>query len=346
MSKYSITTIEQLCERIINIGDGDLSTVIPEIDPKVFERRIHIEGEGYCACIPGFLLQGLSDFQTSSMRTYNFLINGKEDLRGLQKDNLWTTIRIQDGSLELIFRGIGLGIGLGKTILDVLPPSVRAGTIIFVSLCFAGYGCYSAYSNKIVETSKIEAQKEIELAKIQMEVEVARDKAKFELERDRQRDQLIKQALDVIKEQAVRHDKAYDVCKVAEKNAQEGIESVVRSARGATKISTGNTIFNAEMIKKIQSPEVPSPKPDIKFGKYKIIQINTESADSWKVLFLDVVTKEKISANIEPQNLFMSLVDAKELFDFQKDEKILEIKFCVVRKSYSTNYSVEQLKVL
>ena len=346
MSEYSITTIEQLCERIVNIGGGDLSIVIPEIDPKVFERRIHIEGEGYCACIPGFLLQGLSDFQTSSMRTYNFLINGKEDLRGLQKDNLWTTIQIQDGSLELIFRGIGLAIGLGKTILDTLPPSIRAGTIIFTGLCFAGYGCYSTYSDRLIEVYKIQNQKEVELAEIQAKAEVDREKAKLELERDRQRDQLIKQALDVIKEQAGRYEKACDACRVAEKNAQEGIESVVRSAKGATRISTGNKTFNAEMIQKIQYPEVTSPKPEVKLGKYKIIQINTESADSWKVLFWNVVTKEKISAIIEPQNLFMGIEKAKKLFDFQMDEKILEIEFSVVRKSYATNYSVERLKEL
>ena len=349
MPEYSITTIEQLCERIASLNDDNCSNLLQEIDPKIFTCRIHIEGEGYDGHIPGFLLSALSELQTSAMRTYSFLQSGKEDLRGLHKDDLWTSIEVKNGSLDIYILFALLGIGLGKAMFENLTPKQRIAVLIGVGFLICGYfglNTYQTRSNEKIETKRIESTEKIELEKIKAQKEIELEKLNKESQNENEREKTIREAFETIQKIVSQNKKGEDALSVANKNAKSGIECVIRGARGATRIDVWDTVYGPDKIRKIQTPESQPVNRYSKEGLFQIVQINTENNESWKVSLRNIDTKEKITATVNPENLFLSLDRAKELLDYQKDEKILRVNLAVCEKLPSINYSIDQIEVV
>ena len=301
---------------------------IDEIDPKALTCQIRIEGADYGPRIPGYLLQALADLQTSTMRTYAFLAKGKEDLRRLQKDDLWPTIEVEEGSLKLVISPTKLFFKIPKEMFKDLSPALKVTLALSPLLMLTGYGVYSVYSDAQVEDRRISEQAET---------------ARFQAQLDIEREKTIRKAFDAIKDAANANPQFKDVLDVAEKNARTGIEGVVQNATGATRIDVGMKTFSSEEIQKLQTPESLPVKRHPKVGDFRIVQINTENPGTWKVQLKDEKTHEKIPAHFDPETLFLSLDRAKEIFDYQRDEKTIHVKLSVVEKGTNVSYEIDEL---
>lgn len=328
MTAYSITTFEQLCERLAHLNDEGFSLLINEIDPKALTCHIRIEGDGYGPRIPGYLLQALADLQTSTMRTYAFLAKGKEDLRGLPKEDLWSVIEVEEGSLKIGISPTKLFFEIPQEMLKDLPPFLKSLVMLSPFLLLAAFGVYCVDSNAQVEKHRISEQ--VELARLQTQVDIKREET-------------IQKAFNAITIAANTNSQLKGALDVAERNARSGVEGIVQNAAGATRIDVGMKTFSSEEIQKLQTPESLPVKRRPKEGDFRIVQINTEKPGSWKVQLKDEKTHEKIPAHFDPETLFLSLDRAKEIFDYQRDEKTIHVKLSVVEKGTNVSYEIDEL---
>lgn len=313
MSTYTITTFEQLCERLTRADDDTVTLSVDDIDPRALACRIRIEGGNYGPRIPGYLLQALADLQTSTLRTYAFLANGTEDLRGLRKENLWTdvSVEVEEGALNLKFTPKGIFFELAKYMFKDLTPNRKLLAVLLPPLALIGrVGCRSQSG------SGSEA------------------------------DEAVLKAFGVLDALAESNREFARAWETAEKNARVGVENIVRNAIGATKIDVGGRTYSAEDIRRIQAPEAFPPRRYSKEGEYVIVQINTEDADTWKVLFKDTKTGEKVPTSFAPEELFTSLDRAKAIFHHQRDERIIFVRFSVLERGAKVINSIDIFRPL
>lgn len=361
MSTYTITTFEQLCERLARADDENFTLSVDDIDPRALACHIRIEGESYGPRIPGYLLQALADLQTTTMRTYAFLAKGKEDLRGLQRDNLWTIVEVEEGSLKLKFSPKGIFFEISKDMFKDLTPNQKLLAMLLPPLAFIGFGVYWVQSGSESEITQanIKAQAEVEAERIRAqhahELEMQREMNKHELEMKREineherevlHDQTIQKAFEMLDALAKSNREFGRALEVANKNARAGVENIIQNAAGATKIDVGARTYSAEEIRKIQAPEALPPHRYPKEGEYLIVQINTEKAGAWKVLLKDTKTSEKVATSFDPEELFTSLERAKEIFDYQRDEKVIYVRFSVLERGTNVINSVDIFRPL
>lgn len=338
MTQYNITTLEQLCDRIAKLSEGDdearCSQLLKSIDPNALACNIRIVGDEYGPRIPGHLLQALADLQTSTMRTYAFLMRGKEDLRGLQKADLWSVIEVSNGSLKMKLSPLGVNLRVSAEMFKDLKPYQRMILFLLPPLLLAAYGVHSTEADLEVEKHRIDVQAATEAQRAKAEVTI-------QVERER----TLQNAFDVVRSYAAANPTFKEALTIAEKNAQTGINGIVQNAFGAVQIDVGEKTFDAEEIREIQTPEALPSKRHSREGDFLVVQINSENPSSWKVQLKDVKTEEKLSAAFDPETLFLSLARAKEIFDYQRDEITLHVKLSVLEKADTiVSCSIDELK--
>lgn len=335
---YRIKTLEDLFREVAKTDAADLESIGKSTDPKVFACRVHIVGDGYDANVPGQLLQGLSDFQTAIFRTYAYASNDKEDLRGLTKDDLWVSVTVGKGSTELII-GIAFAsaIAVSKMFHD-MTPAQRWATLFLIGSCF----CSVAYNDYRATCLELEKAK-LHATEVAQREETERARLRANETRIDAEQDTIRKALAALERVALENSRGRLILDVAQRNANEGSDALVRSASGAREITIRDRTMNEEQIKAIQSPEALPARQFEKEGKFRIVQTNNENHEMWKIQ-IKSDTGEKITAAVIIPNLFPDNGErAKELFDYQKNETLLDIKLSGTEKPYGTFYSVSQL---
>ncbi len=344
MPQYEINTIDEFCRRINNSGTQcDFEGLMKITSPSVFDCEIHISGDGYCSSFPIQLLQGIDDFQTSVFRSYAFAVHGKFDLRGIPKDNLWMTVKVEKGSTVLVLSCTLLAIGYLAHMFKEMTPGQRWATIILIALNFSGYlGNDWATTDK---TTAIEKQRlQVEAQRLQVEASKATEKEQTERLRIEANSEVIKKAIESLAAVASENRRAVDIITTTSKNLAYGTESIVRNAEGATFIEARRRQYSQEEIEAIQKhPESQPATFRAITSTYRIVQINSEHRELWKVQLKDISTGEKISASLDPNNLFFNIEQANELFEYQKLESSLDVTIMVTERPSGNSYSIEQI---
>lgn len=335
-TEYRFKTIEALFEEVAATDAADLESIIKNTDPKVFACRVHIVGDAYDANVPGNLIQGLSDFQTALFRTYAFAANGKETLRGLTKDDLWVNVTVGKGSTEILIY-VASALAVAKMFQN-MTPNQKWATLILIGACFCSveYNNYRA-TNLELEKAKLQASTVIQ------HEETERARIQIEDKRIEGEQETVRQAFRSLERVALENSRGWEILDAAQKNSDEASDSLVRSAAGAKQITIRNRVLNEDEIKSIQSPEALPARQSEKEGKFRIVQTNNENHEIWRIQ-IKGDNDEKISATVILSDLFPDNPDrAKELFDYQKNETLLDIKLSCMKKSYGTFYYVTQL---
>ncbi len=331
MPDYDINTFAELCQRIIDSDGKGVENLVAVTSPGAFACTIKIEGDGYCGEIPGFLLQSLSEFQTQAFRAYAMAVYGKDDLRGLDKSKLWCSVQSRQGSLDLVFCLAVLGVGIGTAMIKDMSATQKTILGLGVFAVFAGYigaDIYKTYSAESIEVEKQETERQ----------KIEADTANRLAEQD-----TIRTAMILLSKQA--SEKDLDTLVAAGAHGRVGVDALIRDARGAVRVTYGKTVVEQDEIKRIQSPESVPVKRYPREGIFKIVQVNTENPELWKVLLKDTVSSEKILSSVTPSTLFLSAERAKELLDYQRDETPLKVTMSCAEKGDSKTYTIDQMEL-
>lgn len=298
MSDYEITTFADLCSKILDCNGEDIEHLVATTSPDAFSCTIRIEGDGYGGEIPGFLLQSLSEFQTQAFRAYAQAVYGKDDLRGVDKSKLWCAVQYRKGSLELVFGLAALGLGIGAAMMRDMSTTHRMILGMGVFAIFAGYigaDLYKTHSNEIVELEKQDTERQ--------KLNIERQKVELETENRKDEQETIRLAMMLLSKQV--SDKERETIVTSGSHGRVAVEAVIRDAKGAIRVTHGNNVIEQDEIKRIQSPESIPVKRYPLNGVYKIIQVNTENPELWKVLLKNLESSEKILAQATPSTLFL-----------------------------------------
>lgn len=196
---------------------------------------------------------------------------------------------------------------------------------------FAGYigaDIYKTYSAESIEVEKQETERQ----------KIEADTANRLAEQD-----TIRTAMILLSKQA--SEKDLDTLVAAGAHGRVGVDALIRDARGAVRVTYGKTVVEQDEIKRIQSPESVPVKRYPREGIFKIVQVNTENPELWKVLLKDTVSSEKILSSVTPSTLFLSAERAKELLDYQRDETPLKVTMSCAEKGDSKTYTIDQMEL-
>lgn len=340
-TSIKICTLKDFFREIAQTDGKNLEDLVERIDPKIFDCRVHIVGDGYDGTIPGQLLQGLSDFQSELFRTFAFAETGKEDLRGLCKDDLYISIQANKGSLELILAL--LSISAVAKMFSEMTPSQKWATIFLIFICFSTHE-YNDYlkskSASDTEIKRIEATTQTSLHREQTE----QKRIELNKERINSEKETAQKAIAALERIALENARGSDILNCMQHNSDKASDSIVRNAAKAKNITIRQKLLKEDEIKAIQSPESQPVKRYPLQGQFIIVQINTENPEIWK-LQLKNKKGEKIPASALVFNLFFDLEKSKELLDYQKDETLLDIELGVTEKSYGTFYEITRISI-
>lgn len=337
MTPYEINTIEEFCHRINESGGQcNFKELLKATAPSVFDCKIHIHGAGYCSSFPLQLMQGINDFQTSVFRSYAFAAHNKFDLRGISKDDLWMTVKVEKGSTIFVLSCAFLIVsGLAAMFKD-MTPNQRWATIILCALAFAGYLADNWASS--------ERSADVEKQRLQIEDHRMSEREQTERLRIETNSSAVSKAIDSLTAIALENKRATDIIKTTSKNLAYGTDSIVRNAKGASFIEARGKQFTQAEIEAIQKhPESQAPTFTTLTGVYRIVQINSENRELWKIQLKDVVSGDKISATLRPNTLFFNIEQANELFEYQKLESSLDVTMVVAERPSGSSYSIEQI---
>lgn len=176
-------------------------------------------------------------------------------------------------------------------------------------------------------------------------IEASARQWELDAQKDKRRDQLLSDAFSIIEGQIKKYGIGQEVVNVAVHNSNSGVEAVVKHSRGATKITAGSRVYNEDQIRKIQNPERPPVQNSILSGEFLIVQFNTENPNSWRITLKNTKTNEKIKAYIDPDNLFLSRDEAKKLFDYQRDERVIRADLEVHKSPNFKSYIVTHVEI-
>lgn len=337
MTQYEINTIEEFCHRVNALGElCNLKELMKVTSPSLFDCRIHIKGDGYDSSFPLQLMQGIDDLQTAVFRSYAFAAHNKFDLRGITKDDLWMTVKVEKGSTVFILACAFLAISGLATMFKDMTTNQRWATIILIAMAFAGYlGCSELSSERSADVEKL---------RLQTQAKEASEKEQTERRRIESNSAAINKAIESLYKIASENKRSVDIIKTTSKNLSYGTESIVRNAKGASFIEARRRQFSQEEIDAIQKhPESQPPTFHTLTGTYRIVQINSENHELWKIQLKDTSTSEKISATLSPNTLFFNIKQANELFEYQKFESSLDVTVMVTERLSGNSYSIEQI---
>ena len=337
MMPYEINTMEEFCHRINAQGDQcNFKELMKITSPSVFACKIHIRGEGYNSSFPLQLMQGIDDLQTAVFRSYAFAAHNKFDLRGVSKDDLWMTVKVEKGSTVFTLTCAFLAIsGLAAMFKD-MTTNQRWATIILIAMAFAGYLGSDWHSS--------ERSADVEEQRLLTQAQETAEKEQTERERIKANSAALSEAIQALTRIATESPRATSIVETTSKNLAYGTESVVRNAKGASFIEARGQTFSQTEIEAIQKhPEFQPPTIRSQRGTFRIIQINSESHDLWKIQLKSVTTGEKISATLQPNTLFFEIERANELFEYQKLESPLDVTLAVTERVSGNSYSIEQI---
>ncbi len=337
MMSYEINTIEEFYHRINAQGDQcNFKELMKSTSPSVFECKIHIRGDGYDSSFPLQLMQGIDDLQTAVFRSYAFAACNKLDLRGVHKDDLWMTVKVEKGSTVFTLTCAFLAIsGLAAMFKD-MTTNQRWATIILIAMAFAGYLGSDWHSS--------ERSADVEEQRLLTQAQETAEKEQTERERIKANSAAVSEAIQSLTRIATENPRATSIVEATSKNLAYGTESVVRNAKGASFIEARGQTFSQTEIETIQKH--PEAQPTVSHplqGIFRIVQINSENHELWKIQLKNVKTNEKISATLHPNTLFFNIDQANELFEYQKLETSLSVKLHMTERASGNTYLVERI---
>lgn len=225
---------------------------------------------------------------------------------------------------------------------DSMTPAQKWATILLIGLGFSTYEITDYFESQ--QAYKLEMQKlETQAAIAEQQEQAEHDRTAVAQQALTNEKDIAYRAIAALERIALENAKEPKLLHLIERNSDQATSEIVRNAIGATQMTIRQKDLNKEEIKAIQSPESQPVKQSTRSGKFRIVQINTENHELWK-LQIKNDQGEKISASAEVFNLFRDPERSKELLDFQKNETLLDIEMTVVERSSGTFYTINRLK--
>lgn len=294
----TINTLEDVLS-ILRSGDDEATYALSE---EFKTLKIKVGGERYHSSIPAELARGLWQFQEALYKAVAFSIHGVEDIRKLtteQREDFELNFKVQEGSTEIL-ASIGKFIEKLGDGISTMSSKDKKQTILLISALLAGAFLTNSYLNHDAEVTKVKA-----------------DVQKVRLGKE-EHENTIQAFASLVGD----NDKA----RAFQKAVEEGGQAVVKGADDATSVEVPGKKYTRNDIEDLtqRAPREPA-KSESDIRKYKIVTINTKSADIIKLGLVDVASDDEIPVNFIRDDMTMDDINAIWAAAKSGDEITLEV---------------------